>query len=184
VASGPSCQLAAVLERARWRETSDERETARSVLRKRLDDGPGHADMEALRVIDAAAAETIHHVLIGDKFRHGLFPHTPGDPDDRLDDELVDDVCAKATNEVAIDFEIVEGEMLQIKERAKTGAKIVQREPAPSTLQLRRELLRMVDVANRRRFGQFEDETRGVDARVRERSIDDRDELRIADGLC
>ncbi len=43
--------------------------------------------------------------------------------------------------------------------------------------------LGVVDVANRCRFGQLEDQTGGVDARVRERAIDDRDELRIADGL-
>ena len=65
-----------------WEETH-------SWFTKNLDDGPGHADVEALRVVDAAAAQAIRHVLIGDEFRHGFLPHAPGDPDDRLDDELV-----------------------------------------------------------------------------------------------
>ena len=92
-------------------------------------------------------------------------------------------IGAEATDEVAIDLEIVEREMLQVIERAETGAEIVQREAAAPAPQLRRERLGVLDVANRRRFGQLEDQTRGVDARVRERSIDDRDELRVADGL-
>ena len=121
--------------------------------------------------------------LIGDEFRHGFLPHPPGDPHDRLDDELVDRIGPESTDEVAIDLEIVEREMLQVIERAKAGAEIVQREAATPAPQLRHERLRLVDVANGRRFGQLEDQTRGVDARVGERAIDDRDELRVADGL-
>ncbi len=121
--------------------------------------------------------------LIGDELRHGLLPHPPGDPHDRLDDELVDRIGPESTDEVAIDLEIVEREMLQVIERAKAGAEIVQREAATPAPQLRHERLGLVDVANRRRFGQLEDQTRGVDARVGERAIDDRDELRVADGL-
>jgi hypothetical protein len=47
--------------------------------RKGLDDGPGHADVEALRVVDAAAAKAIRHRLIGDEFRYG-FLETLRDP--------------------------------------------------------------------------------------------------------
>ena len=62
----------------------------------------------ALREVDAAAAQAIGHVLISDEFRHGLLAHAPGDPHDRFESELVDGVSPEATNEVAIDFEIVE----------------------------------------------------------------------------
>ena len=140
--------------------------------------GRGTPIWKPCAIVDVAAPQPIRHVLIGDEFRHGFFPQALGDPDDRFNDELVGGICAEAADEVAIDLEIVEGEMLQVIERPETDAKIVQREPATPTPQLRGELLRVVDVANRRRFGQLEDQTRGVDAPVRERSIDDRDELR------
>jgi hypothetical protein len=94
-------------------------ETGRSLLREGLDDGPGHADMEALRVVDAAAAQAIRYVLIGDEFRHRFLSHALGDRHDRLDDELVDGICAKATNDVTIDLQIVKRKMLQVIERAE-----------------------------------------------------------------
>jgi len=131
--------------------------------RKGLDDGPGHADMETLRVVDAAIAEAIRHGLIRDEFGHGLLPHASRDLYERLDDELVRGIGAKATNEVAIDLEIVEGEMLQVIERAESGAKVIQREAAPATPQFSRKRLGVVDVADRRRFGQLEDQARGVE---------------------
>src|SRR6185295_6294878 len=102
-------------------------------------------------VVDAAAPQPIRHLLVGDELRHGFLPHAPGDPYDRLHDELIDGICAKATNEVAIDLEKVEGEMLQIKERAETRAEIIKCEAATSTSQFGRESLRVIDVANRGR---------------------------------
>jgi hypothetical protein len=73
-------------------------ETWRSLRGKGRDDGPGHAEMEALRVVDATAAEAICHGLISDEFGHGLVPHPSRDPHDRLDEELVSGIGAKATN--------------------------------------------------------------------------------------
>ena len=119
--------------------------------------------MEALRVVHAASPQSVHDVSIRDKFCHGFHPHALGDSDDRFDDELVFRIGAKASDEVAIDLEIVEREVLEVIERAESRAKIVQRKTAPSAPQLRRERLRVLDVANRRRFGQLEDQARGVD---------------------
>src|SRR5947209_1148818 len=82
----------------------------------------------------------------------------PRDPDDRFDNELVDGICPEAANEVAVDLEIVERQMLQVTERAEPGAEIIEREAAPPAPQVRHERLRAVDVANRRCFGQLEDQ--------------------------
>jgi hypothetical protein len=118
--------------------------------------------MEALRVVDAALPQPIRHVLIGDELRHGLLPHALGDSDDCFNDEPIGGIGAEATNEVAIDLEIVEGEMLQVEERAEAGAEIVQREPAAPTPQLGGETLRALNVADRGRLGQLEDQGRGI----------------------
>jgi len=140
--------------------------------------------MEALSVVDAALPQQFRHVLIGDELRHGLLPHALGNPDDCFDDELVGGVGAEAANEVAIDLEIVEGKMLQVKERAEASPKIVQREPAAPSPQLRGERLRALNVADRGCFGHLEDQGCGIDARVGERAIDGRNKLRVADGFC
>ena len=68
-------------------------------MRKRLDDQSGHADVKALGVVDAAAPQAIRRVLIGDEFRHGFLTHAPRNPHDRLHDELVGGIRAKAAYE-------------------------------------------------------------------------------------
>src|SRR4029079_5973374 len=71
------------------------------------DGGLGHADTEALRVVEPAAPQPIHHVPIHHELRHGVLSHSLGDPDDRFDNELVGGVVAEAANQVAVDLEIV-----------------------------------------------------------------------------
>src|SRR5436190_12727428 len=118
-------------------------------MRKTFDNGLRRADMETLRVVDAALPQPFRHRLIADELRHGLLPHSLGDSDDRFNDQLVRRVGAEATNEVTIDLEIVEGEMLQIEEGTEAGPKIVQREAAAPAPQLGCEILRTLNVADR-----------------------------------
>src|SRR5207245_8335921 len=82
-------------------------------------------------------------------------------------------VGAKAANEIAVDLEIVEGDVLQVVERAEAGAEIVQRKSAAATPQFRGELPRVVDVAHGGRFGQLEDQPPGVDTDPGQGPIDD-----------
>jgi hypothetical protein len=90
---------------------------------------------------------------------------------------VVEGICAKATNEVAIDLEIVEREMLQVIERAEPEPKSSSAKRQPRLLNSVVNVFACSMLPNRRRFGQLEDQTRGVDARVRERSIDVRHDL-------
>src|SRR4029453_15612316 len=92
-------------------------------------------------------------------------------------------VAPRGGNQAAIDLKIIEREMLQVIERAEAGAEIVQREAAAPALQLRREDLRLLNVANRGCLGQLEYQARGADVLVRDRPIDDGNELGVADGL-
>ena len=73
--------------------------------------------------------------------------------------------------------------MLQVIERAESGAKVVHRTATTAAPYGVHKCLCMVDVAERRRFTQFENQTGRVDTRFAERLVDARNELRIAEGL-
>ncbi len=52
--------------------------------------------------------------------------HAAGDADDGLDDELVHGALHETADEVAVDLEVVEGQVLQVVEGAEAGAEVVE----------------------------------------------------------
>src|SRR2546427_1442458 len=163
------------------RRHSAARFSPNSELCEHVAHGPGHADVIALRVIDTALPQPVGHLYVADELGDGLLAHALRDPDDRFDHKLVGGVGDEAPNEVAVDLEVVEREVLEVVERAEACSKVVQGELAAAVPQLVRESLRLLDVSDRRRLCQLEDETRGIDAGVAQCAIDDLDELRVAD---
>ena len=89
-----------------------------------------------------------------------------------------------AADEVAVDLEVVEGQALEVVEGAESRAEVVQREPAAAGAQPVGEGLGLLDVGDRRRLRQLEDQTRGIDAGVRQRALDERGDPGIADRLA
>ena len=88
------------------------------------------ADVEALGVVDALAAQELHELVVADELRHGLLAEALGDVDDRADDELVGAVGEAVGDELAVDLQVVERQVLEVVEGAEAGAEVVEREAA------------------------------------------------------
>ncbi len=86
-----------------------------------------------------------------------------GELDARLDDQLVGAAFRAVLDELAVDLEVVERQILQVVEGTETGAEVVEREMTTEGGQLVDELARAVDVLDRGRLGDLEDEPVGID---------------------
>src|SRR6478752_3061964 len=95
----------------------------------------GHGDGEALRVIDADRAQRFERIAVLDRLGDRLFPHVMADAVDRLDHRMVDRVLEHVLDEAAVDLEVIDRKMLEVRERRDADAEIVQREPTAEPAQ-------------------------------------------------
>ena len=65
-------------------------------------------------------------------------------------------VGERVAHEAAVDLQIVDRQILQVRERTHAGAEIVERELAPEILQGAQEVLRLLEIADGGGLGQFE----------------------------
>ena len=87
-------------------------------------------EREALRVVDAVAAQHADRRLVADELGDRLPAHAANDARERPDDELVGARDGQAADEVAVDLQVAERQVLEVLERAEAGAEVVQRELA------------------------------------------------------
>jgi hypothetical protein len=66
-----------------------------------------------LGIVDAALAEQAGGMRIFDKLSDGFLAHSPCDSDDSLDDQPILRIDAEIPNELAVDFKVVEREILE-----------------------------------------------------------------------
>ena len=136
--------------------------------------------MEALHVVDAEVAHQLERGLVADHLGDGALAEAARDVDHGLDDELVGEVRDAAAHELAVDLEVVEGEVLEVVERGEGGAEVVEREAAAEPGESVRELLRARDVGHRGRLGDLEDHLRRVDLVRAQLVLDQRQQLGVA----
>ena len=70
-----------------------------------------------------------------------------------------------AADELAVDLDDVERQVLEVGERAEAGAEVVEGEAAAELGEPLGEAARLLEVADRRRLGDLEDQRRRVDRR-------------------
>ena len=93
-------------------------------------DRGGAADVVALGEVDAVAAQEQLGLVVLDAFGDGLLVEAAGQRHQRLDDELIGAVVTAVSDELAVDLEVVKGDVLEVEEAAEAGAEVVQREAA------------------------------------------------------
>ena len=127
--------------------------------------GHGPADVKALGVVDALRAHEGLQLRVADELRDRLLAQPAGDPHDGLDDELVGLVAQAARDELAVDLQVVEGQVLEVVERAEARAEVVEREAAAELRQPLGEAARERDVGHGGGLGDLEDQAARVDPR-------------------
>src|SRR3954463_3716954 len=125
---------------------------------ERVLDRDGPAEVEALGEVDAELADGLEDVLVRDELGEARRAEAGGTPPAPLDDEPVRRVLAHAADELAVDLEDVEVEVLERRERGEAGPEVVEREPAADTPQRRRERACGVEVDDRGRLGDLDQE--------------------------
>ena len=125
-------------------------------------DGFWQAYIVALCVIHAAIAKQADGICVCNKLRNCLLAHTLRNTDNRFDDQLVDRINAKPADKLAINFKVIEREILKVIKGCQACAKIVQCEPAATTVHPISKGTRLGQIGDCRRFGQLEDQSGGI----------------------
>src|SRR5687767_14053259 len=73
-------------------------------------------------------------------------------------------------DEVAVDLQVVEGEVFQVVEGAEARAEVVEREAAAELLDALGEPARRLEVGDRGRLAHLDDEAAGIDTGLRQRA--------------
>ena len=107
--------------------------------------------MVALGEVDAAAAEEQLRLVILDALGDRLLVEAVRERDQRLDHELVGAVAEAVGDELAVDLEVVEGDVLEVEEAAEAGAEVIEREAATELLEPLGEVARRAPCARSRR---------------------------------
>ena len=135
---------------------------ARAALgRKRLHLAAWTANLEALGVVDAVAAQQAHRGLVADVLRNRLLAHPTGHADERLHDQLVLVRAGQRANEVAVDLQVAEGELLEVLKGAEARAEVVQRNRAAERVHAFAESLGPAHVPDRGGLGDLDDQALG-----------------------
>ena len=110
-----------------------------------------------------------------------LLAEALGERDDGVDDELVGGVGQAMGDELAVDLEVVEGQVLQVVEAAEPGAEVVEGEGAAECRQAVGELAGSAEVGDGRGLGDLERELGRVDTwRLGEAPFDEREQIGVA----
>ena len=117
--------------------------------------------MPALRVVGAETAEQDASSRVLDERRDGALAESAGGVDEGLHHNLVRVVSNEIAHELAVDFEVVERQELEVVEGAVPGAEVVEREGAAERRELFGEGASSRDLSNRRRFGDLDDQPAG-----------------------
>ncbi len=110
----------------------------------------------ALAVIDAEDAQLLQRAVPLHKFGDRFLAHDVPDLVEGLDHGKIDRIPIDVSHEQAVDLEEIDRQRLQVGERGKTAAKIIERKQAALALERRHELDRTADIGNGRGFGEFE----------------------------
>src|SRR3954454_7768037 len=121
--------------------------------------GPGFchgcwfASEVTLGEVDSVATEQTERCVVAHELRDGLLSEPVRDLDDRFHGQLVRLRRGQLADEVAVDLQIVERQVLQVVERAEASAEVVECECAAELAEALGEAARLLDVHDRRRFG-------------------------------
>ena len=140
--------------------------------------------MEALGVVDPGLLEQGDGGLVGDELGDGLLAHALGDGDEGLHHELVGGASRQAADEVAVDLDVVEGQVLEVVEGAEARAEVVEGEAAAQAAQPVGEALGVLQVRDRGRLGELEDERRRIDPGLRQQPLGEGRQVPVADRLA
>src|SRR5688572_31877886 len=100
-----------------------------------LQDSLGLGDAVTLGVIHAQRGEHLDDLGVLGELGDGLLAGEMTDLVDRTHHLTVDGIVQDLAHEAAVDLEEVDGEVLEIAERGKAGAEIVEREAAAELAQ-------------------------------------------------
>jgi hypothetical protein len=92
--------------------------------------------VEPLRVVDAEFDKELERLRVFDTFRDRLLLDALGEVNDRLDELLVGGVGGEVADELDVDFEVRDGESLEVGEAAEAGPEVVESDTAAQCIQL------------------------------------------------
>jgi hypothetical protein len=95
--------------------------------------------------IDAIPAEEPQRLGVAHEFSDRTLAETAGHADHRLHEVLVYGVARQVTDEAAIDLQVIDGQMLEMREGREANTEVVEREAAAQRFQRPRELLGFID---------------------------------------
>src|SRR6516225_4034328 len=140
-------------------------------------------DAVALRVVDAEAGEHLDDLGVLGEFRDGLLTGEVPDLVDRADHLAVDRIAQDLAHEAAVDLQVIDREVLEVAERGKSGAEVIERELAAELLQRLDEAVGLGEARDRRGLGDLEADLRGIEPALVELIDDKRQELVITEAL-
>ena len=120
--------------------------------------GGGSAEVVALAVVDAEAGQHFDGFLVADELGDRALAHAAGDLHDCGDQDAVGLIHGAVADELAVDLEVVEGQVLEVVEGAEAGAEVVEGEVAAQLGQALGELRGRGDVGDRGGLGDLEDQ--------------------------
>src|SRR5262245_11421453 len=138
----------------------------------------------ALRIVDAEPAQGLDDLGILGPLRERLLAGQVADLVDRAHHLAVDRVVQDALDEAAVDLQEVDREVLEVAERRKARAKVVERELAAQFLERLDEAAGLREVGDRRRLRDLEAYPVAVDAAPVELLDHVRQELVVAEALA
>ena len=122
-------------------------------------DGLWPTYMVALRIIYAVIAKQTDGILVCNKLSNGLFAHSLPNADNGFDDKQVYWISAKPADELAIDFKVIEGKIVEVTKGCKARAEVVQSEPAATTMHPIGKVACRLQIGDYRRFSQLKHQT-------------------------
>src|SRR5690242_16019489 len=151
-------------------------------------DGLEHAlrlgDAIALRVIDTQRGEHLDDLGVLGEFGDGLLAGEMPDFVDRTHHLAVDGVVQDLAHERAVDLEEIDGEVLEVTERAQARAEVVEREAAAELAQRLDEAIGLREARHGGGLGDLEADLARIDAALLELLDDERQELVVAQALA
>lgn len=116
------------------------------------------ADVIALGVIDAVIAQQQDDLGVLDKFGHGLFTKAVCCLYQGFDEQLVIHIGGEIADERAVNLDVLDRELLQIIERGKSHAEIIQTECATQRDDFFHQRARRSHIFHGGRFSNLEDQ--------------------------
>jgi hypothetical protein len=116
-------------------------------------DGLRQTYMVALRIIYAAVAKQADGMCVRNKLCNGLFAHTLRNADNGFDDQMIYRIDAEVTDKLTVNFQVIEGKILEVIKGRKTCTEVVQCEPAATSMYPIGKGTCLLQIGDCRRFG-------------------------------